>query len=123
MLFSRGKKTKVKDEGQAKEAVLFQHIGSLQMELEWLKKSLSSSEARELRKLVDHEHLKPASVANVHCLACLDPPCTTAPHPSGSRLSLRIMVRIDALYIEDLCCGSLRMVDYLVREGIPDRSD
>jgi transposase len=37
-LFSRGKKTKDKDEGQAKEAELFQQIGRLQMELEWLKK-------------------------------------------------------------------------------------
>jgi hypothetical protein len=30
--------------------------GKLQMELEWLKKSLSSSDARELRQLVDHDH-------------------------------------------------------------------
>lgn len=36
-LFTRGKKTKDKDEGQAKEAELFQQIGRLQMELEWLK--------------------------------------------------------------------------------------
>ena len=37
-LFTRGKKTKEKDEGHAKEAELFQQIGRLQMELEWLKK-------------------------------------------------------------------------------------
>jgi hypothetical protein len=37
-LFTRGKKTKDKEEGQAKEAELFQQIGRLQMELEWLKK-------------------------------------------------------------------------------------
>jgi putative transposase len=37
-------------------AELFQQIGRLQMELEWLKKSLSCSDARELRKLVDHDH-------------------------------------------------------------------
>lgn len=37
-LFSRGKNTKHKEEGQAKEAELFQQIGRLQMELEWLKK-------------------------------------------------------------------------------------
>ena len=37
-LFIRGKQTKDKDEGQAKEAELFQQIGRLQMELEWLKK-------------------------------------------------------------------------------------
>ena len=37
-LFTRGKKTQTKDESQAKEAELFQQIGRLQMELEWLKK-------------------------------------------------------------------------------------
>jgi transposase-like protein len=37
-LFTRGKKSNDKEEGQAKEAELFQQIGRLQMELEWLKK-------------------------------------------------------------------------------------
>ena len=37
-LFTRGKKTQTKEESQAKEAELFQQIGKLQMELEWLKK-------------------------------------------------------------------------------------
>ena len=37
-LFTRGKKSKDKEEGQAKEAELFQQIGRLQMELAWLKK-------------------------------------------------------------------------------------
>jgi len=37
-LFTRSKKTQAKEEGQAKEAELFQQIGKLQMELEWLKK-------------------------------------------------------------------------------------
>jgi transposase-like protein len=55
-LFTRGKKTKDKEEGQAKEAELFQQIGRLQMELEWLKKNRSYSDTHELRKLVDHDH-------------------------------------------------------------------
>ena len=37
-LFTKGKKTKDKEVGQGKEAELFQQIGRLQMELEWLKK-------------------------------------------------------------------------------------
>ena len=37
-LFTRGKQTKDKEDGQVKEAELFQQIGRLQMELEWLKK-------------------------------------------------------------------------------------
>ncbi len=38
-LFTRGKQSKDKEEGQANGAELFQQIGRLQMELEWLKKS------------------------------------------------------------------------------------
>ena len=37
--------------------------------------------------------------------------------------TLRIMSRIDALYLEDPCSGSRRMVDYLAREGIPISRD
>lgn len=38
-MFTRGKKSQHKEVGQAKEAGLFQPIGKLQIELEWLKKS------------------------------------------------------------------------------------
>ena len=37
-LFTRGKKNKDTGDSQVKEAELFQQIGRLQMELEWLKK-------------------------------------------------------------------------------------
>ena len=37
-LFSPGKRSKDNGESQAKESELFQQIGRLQMELEWLKK-------------------------------------------------------------------------------------
>jgi putative transposase len=37
--------------------------------------------------------------------------------------TLQIMARIDALYLEDPCSGSRRMVDYLAREGIPISRD
>jgi putative transposase len=33
------------------------------------------------------------------------------------------MARIDALYLEDPCSGSRRMVDYLARDGIPISRD
>jgi putative transposase len=93
-LFTRGKKTKDKDEGQAKEAELFQQIGRLQMELEWLKKSLSCSDARERRKLVDHDH--PELSVNRQC-ALLDLPRSTLYYqPTPIRGSTqRIMARID----------------------------
>ena len=37
--------------------------------------------------------------------------------------TLRIMARIDSLYLEDPCSGSRRMVDYLARDGIPISRD
>jgi putative transposase len=54
-LFIRGNKNKDKEEVQAKEAELFQQMGRLQMELEWLTKTLSCSDAHDLRKQVDHD--------------------------------------------------------------------
>jgi len=54
--FTRGQKSKDAGQSQVKEAELFQQIGKLQMELECLKTSLSCLDARELCKLVDHDH-------------------------------------------------------------------
>jgi putative transposase len=121
-LFIRGKQTKDKDEGQAKEAELFQQIGRLQMELEWLKKSLSCSDARELRKLVDHDH--PDLSVSRQCVLLGLARSTLYYRPIPVRESTpRIMARIDALYLEDPCSGSRRMVDYLARDGIPISRD
>ena len=117
-LFTRGKKSKDKEEGQAKEAELFQQIGRLQMELEWLKKNRSCSDAHGLRKLVDHDH--PELSVSRQC-ALLDLPRSTLYYtPTPVREStLQIMARIDALSQEDPCSGSRRMVDYLARDWIP----
>ena len=121
-LFIRGKQTKDKDEGQAKEAELYQQIGRLQMELEWLKKSLSYSDARELRKLVDHDH--PDLSVSRQCVLLGLARSTPYYRPTPVREStLRIMARIDVLYLEDPCSGSRRMVDYLARDGIPISRD
>jgi transposase-like protein len=46
-LSTRGDKSKHTGDSQAKDAELFQQIGRLQMELDWLKKSLSCSDAGE----------------------------------------------------------------------------
>ena len=121
-LFTRGKKSKDKEEGLAKESELFQQIGKLQMEPEWLKKSLSCFDARELRKLVDHDH--PTISVSRQCALLGLPRSTLYYRPTPVReSSLKIMARIDALYLEDPCSGSRRMVDYLAREGIPINRD
>jgi putative transposase len=121
-LFSPGKRSKDKDDSQAKESELFQQIGRLQMELEWLKKNLSSCDAHDLRKLVEHEdsHL----TISRQCELLGLPRSTLYYKPIPVREStLRIMARIDALFLEDPCCGSRRMVDYLARDGIPISRD
>ena len=116
-LFGRGKKTKDKEAGEAKEAELFQQIGKLQMELEWLKKNLSCSDARELRRLIDGEH--PELSIRRQCELLGLPRSTLYYRPVPVReATLRIMARLDALYLEDPCSGSRRMVDYLANEGI-----
>jgi hypothetical protein len=93
-LFTRGKKTQAKDESQAKEAELFQQIGKLQMELEWLKKDLNCSDARELRKLVDHDHLELTVTRQCELLGL--PRSTLYYQPVSVRDStLRLMARID----------------------------
>ena len=40
------------------------------------------------------------------------------PAHTGTCITLRIMARIDAHYLEDPCSGSRRMVGYLGRNGI-----
>jgi len=99
-LFTEDKITKDQEDGQAKEAELFQQMGRLQMELEWLKTNLVCSDARELRKLVDHAHAE-LSVSRQCTLLGL-PRSTPYYRPKPVRDSrLRIMARIDALYLED----------------------
>jgi putative transposase len=121
-LFTEDKITKDQEDGQAKEAELFQQMGRLQMELEWLKINLVCSDARELRKLVDHDH--PELGVSRQCALLGLPRSTLYYQPTPVREStLRIMARIDALYLGDPCSGSRRMVGYLARDGIPISRD
>jgi len=121
-LFTRGKKTQSNEEGQAKEAELFQQIGKLQMQLEWLKKNLSCSDAHERRKLVDPNHGQ--LTINRQCQLLGLARSTHYYKPVAVRDSpLAIMARIDVIYLEDPSSGSPRIVHYLAREGIPISRD
>jgi len=85
-------------------------------------KNLSCSDARGLLKLVDHDH--PELSVSRQCALLGLPRSTLYYRPRPVRKStLRIMARIDALYLEDPCSGSRRMVDYLAREVIPISRD
>jgi putative transposase len=75
-----------------------------------------------MRKLVDHDH--PELTISTECALLGLPRSTLYYRPTPVRDStLRIMARIDALYLEDPCSGSRRMVDYLARDGIPISRD
>jgi transposase-like protein len=84
-LLTRGKKTKDKEEGQAKEAELFRHIGWLQMELEWLKKISAALMPVNCESWSITPIPNSASVGNVRCWDCLDPCSTTSRHRCGNR--------------------------------------
>jgi len=116
-LFGKGRKDKERGDHQTREAELFQEIGKLKMELEWLKKSLSCSTAHELRRLVDQNH--PQLSVRRQCELLGLPKSTLYYKPVPVRAeTLRIMARIDAWYLDDPASGSRRMVDYLAAEGI-----
>ena len=118
-LFTRGKKSK-DQEGGRQEAELFQQIGKLQMD--WSGEKISAA-LTPMNCGSWSIQTTPSSVsaANVRCWACPDRRITTGRHQCG--IDLRIMARIDALYLEDPCSGSRRMVEYLDREGIPVSRD
>ncbi len=85
-------------------------------------KNLSCSDAREPRKLVDHDH--PELSVSRQCVLLGLPRSKLYYRPTPVRQStLRIMARVDALYLEDPCSGIRRMVDYLARKGIPISRD
>lgn len=79
-LFTREKKTQVKDEGQAKEAELFQQNGRLQMELQWLKKISAALMPVYCASWSITSTPSPASAVSVGYRAYHDPRCTTGQH-------------------------------------------
>jgi putative transposase len=121
-LFTRGKKSKDKEEGQTKEARAVPADRQAADGAGVAQKSLSCSDARELRKLVDHDH--PELSVSRQCALLGLPRSTLYYQPAPIREStLGIMARIDAHYLEDPCSGSRRMVGYLARDGIPISRD
>ena len=84
--------------------------------------NLSCFDAHKPCKLVDPDH--PELSISRQCALLGLPRSTHYYRPTPVRAStLYIMARIDALYLEDPCRGSPRMVEYLAREGIPISRD
>lgn len=76
------------------------------------KKSLNCSDARELRKLVDHDH--PELSISRQCALLGVPRSTLYYRPKSVREStLRVKAWLDAHYLDVPCSGSRRMVGSL----------
>ncbi len=84
-LFTRGKKSKDKEGGQAKKAELFQQIGELQMELECLKKNSAALAPMNYASWSIHTTLNSVSAANMRRWAYPDRRITTGRHRSVNR--------------------------------------
>lgn len=116
-LFANSSMDKERGVQQTRGAELFQKIGKLKMELEWLIKSLSSSTVHEQRRLVDQSHPKLSFRRQCEMLSLQKSNPYYKP-VSVRAETLRMMARIDARYLEDPASGSRRMVDNLAAEGI-----
>jgi len=114
---AKGKKTQGKDESAGQGSELFPADGSSRWNWSGLKKSHSCSDARELRKLVDHDQREITISRKCELLGLYpDPRCTTSPSlclnpPWGSWPgSMRCIWRIQPL-------EAVGMVQYLPEKG------
>ena len=82
-LFTRGKKIADKNESQAKQAELFQKIGRLQMELEWLKKVSVALMPMNCASWLIMTTPSSVSAANVRCWVFRDRLSTTGRKPEA----------------------------------------
>ena len=102
-------------EQEAQEAELYEQIGRLKMELEWLKKKLPAS-VRERRHMVDSQHAT-LSVRRQSELLGLNRASFYFQAASESALNLDLMRLIDAQYLRTLFNGWPKMTAYLRRLG------
>ena len=100
---------------EAREADLYEQIGRLKMELEWLKKKLPASvEVR--RTMIEHSHpqisvQRQCELVGLHCSTLYYSPATE------TQLNLELMRRIDEQYTKTPFYGWPRMTAQLRRAG------
>ena len=114
-VFARKGDQAAKD-AQAREKELFEEIGRLKMELEWLKKKLASSTLEERRRMIEPEH--PALPGKRQCelLGVARASYYHRPEPDEN---LRLMRVIDETYLAYPVFGSRQMARWLRRQGYP----
>ena len=113
-VFGNGARAAAGD-GEAEKAELFEQIGRLKMELEWLKKKSGRSPER-LRPLVEADH--PLLSVRRQCeLLGLSRSSLYYEAAVETAANLRLMRRIDEEYTAHPFLGSRRMAKWLIEQG------
>lgn len=109
------KKIKAEKEQEELEAELYRQIGQLKVELEWLKKNLSSS-VEEKRKMI--EPMNPKIPIYRQC-ELIELSRSSYYYEAGkeSEYNLLLMSLIDEQYTKAPFYGTRRMTAYLIRQG------
>ncbi|MGH8415459.1 MAG: IS3 family transposase [Gammaproteobacteria bacterium] len=114
-LFEDGRQRKERD-GQVEKEALYEEIGRLKMELDWVKKKAGLLEYKERRGWVERDH--PALSLRRQCELLGISRAGLYYRPRGaSEENLRLMRRIDRQYTRTPFYGSRRMTAWLRRQG------
>jgi len=104
-------------EAKEREKELFEEIGRLKMELEWLKKKLASSSVEERRRMMEPQHPALPITRQCELLGLARASYYHQPEPESDE-NLRLMRVIDETYLAYPVFGSRQMTRWLRRQGI-----
>ena len=99
-----------------REKELFEEIGRLKMELEWLKKKLASSSVEERRRMIEPRHPGLPISRQCELLGLARASYYRQPEPETDE-NLRLMRVIDETYLAYPVFGSRQMTRWLRRQG------
>ena len=108
-LFADGRRRK--EEGSPEEGELYEQIGRLKMEVEWLKKNLPSS-TREKRRWIDPNHPELSIARQCELVGLPRSTWYYAPAVESAK-NLALMRQIDELYLRWPFYGSRKMAEIL----------
>ncbi|MFZ9703617.1 MAG: IS3 family transposase [Candidatus Limnocylindrus sp.] len=103
-------------EAKEREKELFEEIGRLKMELEWLKKKLASSSVEERRRMIEPQHPALPITRQCELLGLARASYYHQPEPESDE-NLRLMRIIDETYLAYPVFGSRQMTRWLRRQG------
>jgi putative transposase len=103
---------------RGREKELFEEIGRLKMELEWLKKKLASSSVEERRRMIEPEHPALPIARQCELLGLARASYYHRPEPETDQ-NLQLMRVIDETCLAYPVFGSRQLTRWLRRQGYP----